>query len=92
MDKTKKITPFQREVFKVVSKIPLGQTRSYKWVAKKIGKPQASRAVGKALSQNPFPLLIPCHRVIHSDGNSGDYIWGKEMKREFLEIEKDIAK
>ena len=53
--------------------IPYGQVRSYKWVAEKIGKPSACRAVGHALAANPLPLIIPCHRVIRSDGGPGGF-------------------
>ena len=58
------MTDFEKKVLKIVSKIPLGETRSYKWVAIKAGKPKAYRAVANALHKNPFPVFIPCHRVI----------------------------
>jgi len=72
-------------------KIPLGQTRSYKWVAQAIGKPKAVRAVGQALKNNPFPLIIPCHRVIKEDGALGGYAGGKNTKKTLLSLEKEIA-
>ena len=60
------MTDFEKKVLEVVSKIPLGQLRSYKWVARKAGRPRAYRAVANALAKNPYPLFIPCHRVIKS--------------------------
>jgi len=87
----KKISTFQREVFRVVSRIPLGETRSYKWVAQSLGKKEKARAVGRALANNPFPLLIPCHRVICSNGKIGGYVLGRKVKQELLRIEKGIV-
>ncbi len=84
--------PFAKKVYKVVLSIPLGQVRTYKWVAQKIGKPKASRAIGQILKHNPFPLVIPCHRVICSNGNLGGYIFGKKKKRALLDLEKQITK
>ncbi|MEI6185923.1 MAG: methylated-DNA--[protein]-cysteine S-methyltransferase [Dehalococcoidia bacterium] len=66
-------TPFQRKVWKATMEIPYGEARSYKWVAEKIGMPSACRAVGHALAANPLPLIIPCHRVIRSDGGPGGF-------------------
>ncbi len=86
----KKITPFQHKVLKAVLTIPLGKTRSYKWVAQKIGSPRASRAVGQALNRNPFPLLVPCHRVVASDGKIGGYSKGESKKKNLLNLEKKI--
>lgn len=73
-------------------KIPLGETLSYKELAKRIGHPRALRAVGKALKENPFPLIIPCHRVVKSSGELGGYSKGKELKKKLLELEKEIKK
>lgn len=84
------VTPFAKKVYKVVSKIPLGEVRTYKWVARKIGKPRAYRAVGQILKNNPYPLLIPCHRIISSCGRVGGYIWGKRIKRVILNLERQI--
>jgi len=87
-----KLTPFQWKVLQATMKIPLGQTRSYKWVAKQIGKPKAVRAVGQALRRNPFPLIIPCHRVIKEDGSLGAYAGRYDnRKRKLLEMEQRIA-
>jgi len=70
-----------------LKEIPFGQTRSYKWVAEKVGKPAAVRAVGRALSKNPVPIVVPCHRVIESDGSIGGYSSGVRRKRRLLEME-----
>jgi methylated-DNA-[protein]-cysteine S-methyltransferase len=84
------MTPFAKRVYRIVSAIPLGQVRSYRWVARKAGCPFAARAVGQALRKNPFPLIIPCHRVINADGNLGGYSGGVKVKRRLLELEKEI--
>jgi len=85
-------TPFQREVWEVTRLIPYGETRSYTWVAEQIGKPKAKRAVGQALSRNPLPIIIPCHRVVNSDGKLGGYSEGLEMKRHLLHLEASAKK
>lgn len=90
-DKDVKLSPFEKKVLRVTLKIPLGQTRSYAWVAKAAGNPKAVRAVGQALKKNPFPFLIPCHRVVRSDGCLGGYAGGVKMKKTLLEIEKEIV-
>lgn len=88
----KELTKFQWKVLSVTATIPLGQTRSYKWVAERIGRPKAARAVGQALRRNPFPLLIPCHRVIKEDGSFGGYAGGLGAKKgKLLEVEREIA-
>jgi methylated-DNA-[protein]-cysteine S-methyltransferase len=84
-------TPFQRAVWQATRQIPYGETRSYGWLAKKIGKPGAARAVGQALSRNPLPIIIPCHRVIRSDGSLGGFSDGLEMKRRLLYLEAAIS-
>ncbi len=66
-------TPFQRSVWRATMEIPYGQVRSYKWVAERAGNPSACRAVGHALAANPLPVVIPCHRVIRSDGKPGGF-------------------
>lgn len=85
-------TEFQRAVYKAVSQIPIGQVRSYSWVAKKIRRPKAVRAVGTALKNNPFAPMVPCHRVISSDGTLGGYSGGLNKKRQLLKLEKRIVK
>lgn len=84
------MTDFERKVLKVVLRIPLGQTRTYKWVAQKAGYPLAARAVGQVLKKNPYTLLIPCHRVVASDGKLGGYSQGLKVKKILLNLEKKI--
>jgi len=81
---------FAKKVYRVVLSIPLGQVRTYKWVAKKAGNPGASRAVGQILKNNPYPLLIPCHRVVKSSGAIGGYAWGTIKKKKILDLERHI--
>ena len=78
------LPPFQREVWETTRLIPYGETRSYLWVAKQIKRPRAVRAVGQALSKNPLPIIVPCHRVVASDGRLGGFRRGVEMKRHLL--------
>ena len=77
-------TPFQKKVWKALMKIPFGQVRSYKWVAEKLDMQNASRAVGNANGKNPIPIIIPCHRVIESNGSLGGYSSGIETKKKLL--------
>jgi len=86
------MNPFARKVYKVVLTIPLGEVRTYKWVAQKIGKPKAYRAVGQVLKNNPHPLIIPCHRIIESSGKIGGYVGGKKIKQGLLNLERQIKK
>ena len=81
-------TPFQEKVWSALAKIPYGQTRSYKEIAQAIGHPKAFRAVGNANSENTIPLIIPCHRVIESNGGLGGFGHGIKIKRRLLEFEK----
>ena len=82
-------TDFQRRVWKEISKIPFGETRTYKDLAIAIGKPYSSRAVANACGKNPYPVIIPCHRVIRSDGKLGGYsgVGGVKKKKELLKLE-----
>jgi len=80
-------TDFEQEVWLSLSDIPYGETRTYKWVAERIGNPKAVRAVGQALSRNPLPIVLPCHRIIESDGSIGGYSSGVERKRRLLDME-----
>ncbi|HNT96687.1 MAG TPA: MGMT family protein [Elusimicrobiales bacterium] len=73
LEKMRTYTPFQRAVWKACMSIPPGETRSYKWIAERIGRPGAVRAVGNALGKNPFAPVVPCHRVIRSDGSPGGF-------------------
>jgi methylated-DNA-[protein]-cysteine S-methyltransferase len=80
-------TEFQRKVWEATRLIPYGETRSYSWIAEKIGNRNAVRAVGHALGQNPLPIIIPCHRVLNKDGGLGGYGGGLELKRYLLWLE-----
>jgi len=80
-------TAFQEAVWRELRKIPLGETRSYAEIAAAIGQPKAVRAVGTANGDNHVAVLIPCHRVIRSDGSLGGYAGGLDRKRKLLETE-----
>lgn len=81
-------TPFQKKVWSALAKIPYGQTRSYKEIARAIGHPKAFRAVGNANGQNSIPLIIPCHRVIENNGGLGGFGHGVKVKKQLLDFEK----
>jgi methylated-DNA-[protein]-cysteine S-methyltransferase len=85
------LSTFQRSVLEACATIPVGAVRPYGWIADELDKPGATRAVGTALARNPIPILIPCHRVVRSDGSIGSYAFGPEMKRELLITEGAIA-
>jgi methylated-DNA-[protein]-cysteine S-methyltransferase len=80
-------SPFHRLVWGAARTIPYGETRSYAWVARQVGSPRAARAVGQALGANPLPLIVPCHRVVASDGGLGGFAGGLALKHRLLEIE-----
>lgn len=80
-------TDFEQGVWLVLREIPYGETRSYKWIAEKVGRTGAARAVGQALSKNPLPIILPCHRVIASDGSIGGFSCGVEIKKWLLRHE-----
>ncbi|EQB63447.1 MAG: hypothetical protein RBG1_1C00001G1026 [candidate division Zixibacteria bacterium RBG-1] len=79
-------TPFQKKVWAQMLKIPYGQTRNYKWLAEKI-KIKSPRAVGQACGSNPLPIVVPCHRVIASDGSLGGFGGGLGLKAKLLNLE-----
>ena len=82
------LSEFERAVLMKALEIPPGEVRPYSWVAREIGHPGAVRAAGSALAKNPVPLLIPCHRVVRSDGHIGNYsLGGARNKRRLLEFE-----
>jgi methylated-DNA-[protein]-cysteine S-methyltransferase len=80
-------TEFQRAVWTAARFIPYGETRSYKWLAVQTERPGAARAVGQALGKNPLPVIVPCHRVLASNGTLGGFAGGLEMKRRLLQLE-----
>lgn len=81
------LSPFQKKVLLAVLSIPRGEVRTYAWVAARINSPKACRAVGGALSRNPYDPYVPCHRVISSDGSLGGYSGGPGKKKRLLEEE-----
>lgn len=83
-------TEFQNKVWKELLNIPYGETRSYKDIAISIGIKNGARAVGNANGKNPILIIIPCHRVISSDGSLGGYSSGLNLKKKFLELESKI--
>lgn len=78
---------FYRRVWRVLRRIPYGQTRSYRWVARQLGCPSAARAVGRACAANPIPIIVPCHRVVAADGSLGGFSGGLKRKRMLLALE-----
>lgn len=78
---------FQQEVLRVEHKVPRGRVTSYRRIAEKVGKPDSARAVGRALASNPFPIVVPCHRALRSDGSLGGFQGGLAMKRALLTFE-----
>lgn len=83
-------TQFQQDVWAELQKIPLGQTKTYKQIAAVIGRPKAVRAVWSAIGANPIAIIVPCHRVVSSDGSLGGYHWGIKKKKLLLNLE-DIS-
>lgn len=81
------LSDFTVDVLRKTAEIPPGEVRPYSWIADEIGRPHANRAVGTALAANPVPLLIPCHRVVRSDGHIGEYSFGAGLKQKLLEGE-----
>jgi AraC family transcriptional regulator of adaptative response/methylated-DNA-[protein]-cysteine methyltransferase len=85
-------TVFQRKVWDELRRIPPGETRSYRQIARAIGAPEAVRAVGSACGANPVALLVPCHRAVRTDGGLGGYAWGLDRKKRLLELERRKGK
>ena len=83
-------TGFQRRVWAITRAIPRGQTRTYGQIARQVGSPGAARAVGQSMARNPWPVIVPCHRVLGSDGSLTGFGGGTEMKRRMLEMEGAI--
>ena len=86
------LTPFEQAALRAAAEIPPGETRSYGWIARTIGHPQAARAVGRVMARNPIPFLFPCHRVVGSSGALHNYGYGLELKARILEMEGYRAK
>lgn len=85
-------TPFQKRVWRELEKIPFAQTVSYGDIARRIGNPKASRAVGMANSRNPIPIIVPCHRVIGKDGSLTGFGGGLDVKRQLLSLEGSLIR
>ena len=81
------LSEFEKAVYRAILKIPSGEVRTYGWVAKAIGRPRACRAVGNALNKNPYSPIVPCHRVIRSDGSIGGFALGLKTKERLLKKE-----
>jgi O-6-methylguanine DNA methyltransferase len=83
-------TSFQRRVWGLIGRIPYGQVRTYRWIGMEIARPEAARAIGRAVGANPVPLLIPCHRVVGSDGSLVGFSaeGGLGLKARMLDLEK----
>jgi methylated-DNA-[protein]-cysteine S-methyltransferase len=84
-------TEFERRVWDEVRAIPYGETATYAEIAARVGRPGACRAVGRANGRNPVAVIVPCHRVVGSDGSLTGYAGGVEMKRALLELERQAA-
>lgn len=83
-------SPFQLKVWKALLQIPFGQMTNYKNIADQIGQPNASRAVGTAIGKNPIAFLIPCHRVVQTNGQLGGYMWGINRKSAIIRWEQEV--
>ena len=85
-------TEFQNKVWNELKKIPSGETRTYKEIAERIGAPKAARAVANACGKNPYPITIPCHRVIRSDGGLGGYSGDGGIKKKRMLLAEERSK
>lgn len=81
------LTALQQAVLRATAEIPFGELKSYREIAEAIGRPRAYRFVGTTLAKNPFPIIIPCHRVVRSDASIGQFGGGAGMKRKLIEME-----
>ncbi len=84
---TRDLTGFERAVLEATARIPYGNLRSYRDIARAVGRPKAFRAAGNALGKNPFPILVPCHRVIRASGESGGFGGGTALKKKLIDLE-----
>lgn len=85
------VTGFRRDVLRQTALIPYGSTASYAEMAARSGSPRAVRAAGSALARNPLPIIVPCHRVLRSDGTVGEYLGGSSMKSGLLAMEAGLT-
>lgn len=91
LDFSAKGTDFQNAVWERIEQIPYGETKTYSQIARELGKPNSARAVGNACNKNPIPILIPCHRVVGSDGKLTGYAGGVGLKKTLLEMERNYS-
>ena len=84
------LTPLHQQVLRITSQIPYGKVSSYKEIAKALNRPLAYRFVGSCMAKNPFPVIIPCHRVVRSDMSVGEFGGGSEMKKKMIDLEAKI--
>ncbi|MBF0345659.1 MAG: methylated-DNA--[protein]-cysteine S-methyltransferase [Nitrospirae bacterium] len=84
-----KVSKFCASVYKALEEVLYGEVCTYGWLARRVGTASVARAVGQALKKNPLPIIIPCHRVIASDGSLGGYSLGLDVKRQLLDIERN---
>jgi len=82
------VPDFERAALEIAAGIPYGEVRSYKWIAERLGKPDAARAIGNAMAGNPVPIIVPCHRVVKTDGGLGGYSFGLVRKESLLNLER----
>ena len=82
---------FERSALEMAAGIPYGEVRSYKWIAERLGKPDGARAVGNAMAGNPVPIIVPCHRVVKTDGGLGGYSFGLLRKEALLNLERGVT-
>jgi len=85
------VPAFDRGALEVAARIPYGEVRSYKWIAERLGSPDAARAVGSAMAGNPVPIIVPCHRVVKTDGGLGGYSFGLMRKEALLNLERSTT-
>jgi methylated-DNA-[protein]-cysteine S-methyltransferase len=85
------VTAFERSALEVAARIPFGEVRTYKWIAEQLGRPDGAQLVGIAMAGNPVPILVPCHRVVKSDGGLGGYSFGLMQKAALLNLERSVA-
>lgn len=84
-------TPLQRRTLEAVAAVPYGQTRAYGEIARQIRRPRAARFVGAVMSRNPFPVVVPCHRIVRADGTPGGFGGGVALKKRLLALERQYA-
>lgn len=90
MSKKQSKDNIKRKIWQILLEIPIGQTKSYSYIAERIGMKNKVRYIANLLKENPYPVSIPCHRIIHKNRKIGKYIWGENFKKLLLEWEKEF--